>query len=268
MSEPTTPIADSNLNVVSIKRHLGTSLFAANLIYQETVDSTNTLAKRLAEQWAPEGTVVLTERQTSGRGRLGRRWLSPGFSNLTFSLLLRPAIDARGVFSLTMLLALATLDAVESLAGLAASIKWPNDLYVANKKLGGILTEFASENKVVRYVVSGLGLNVNWFPEDENGLLYPATSVLAETGRAVSREALLCAILRNCEDGYGKVVGGDLEEFRRKWNKRSLIFQKRVVVGGNRGTVQGIDGDGALILVDAQGRKKRVLNGDVTITEG
>ena len=180
----------SSLQPNIIRNKLTQSIFAPNIVFHETVDSTNSLLRDLAARGAVEGTIVIAEEQTAGRGRMGRAWLSPGHSNLYLSLLLRPAIKPDQAFVLTMVMALATIDGVEAVSGLGPMIKWPNDLYVDGRKLGGILTELSVKDRAVEHVVLGLGLNVNWKPGEERGIVYQATSVLKETGRKISRNGL------------------------------------------------------------------------------
>ena len=243
---------------------LGTSLFSENIIYRETLDSTNRLAKKLARRGAPEGTLVLTEKQTEGRGRRGRTWTSPGRVNLLLSLLLRPTLLPHEVFALTMVLALAACESVREKTGLNVFIKWPNDLYVGQKKLAGILTEFALQGKGIDYVILGIGLNVNWDP-----ISVQSTSLKAETGRKISRNDLLVAILQRFEEYYHNVLSGQRDLYYEKWNALSLIMGKDVEVESPQERVEGkalrIDYDGALIILDLKGRETRIRNGDVTV---
>ena len=134
------PPKKNRLRPSAIYERLGPSLFARNIIYHEAINSTNTLAKKLAAHGAPEGTLVLAEEQTEGRGRINRVWRSPAYENLYFTIVLRPRVQADQVFVFTMVLALAASDAVKKVIGIRPLIKWPNDLYVGSKKLGGILT--------------------------------------------------------------------------------------------------------------------------------
>jgi BirA family transcriptional regulator, biotin operon repressor / biotin---[acetyl-CoA-carboxylase] ligase len=248
---------------------LGQSLFAPNIVFHETVDSTNTLLKDLAACGAPEGTVVIAEEQTGGRGRMGRAWLSPGHLNLYLSLLLRPSVQPDQVFVLTMVMALATIDGVEKVSGLGPMIKWPNDLYVDGRKLGGILTELSVKDRAVEYVVLGLGLNVNRNPGEEQGVLYPATSVFKETGRKISRNGLLVEILISFEDYYGRVLAGNIAEIYDKWNERSMLLGKQVEIKTTGGSLFGralkIDRKGALVIEDDNGKEQTILNGDVSV---
>ena len=182
------PFQDDALLPDTLRSRLSQSPLGKNIIFRDTLHSTNTLAKELAGEGAVHGTLVLAEEQTAGRGRMGRPWFSPKYKNLLVSLLLRPPTPAEEVFIFTMVLAIAAIDGMEKVCGLRVSIKWPNDLYAGRKKLGGILTEFSALGKRVEYVVLGLGLNVNWNPGDGEGMLYPATSVFYETGKKISRE--------------------------------------------------------------------------------
>jgi BirA family biotin operon repressor/biotin-[acetyl-CoA-carboxylase] ligase len=259
----------SSLQPDVIRNKLSQSIFAQNIVFHETVDSTNTLLKDLAARGAADGTIVIAEEQTAGRGRMGRAWLSPGHTNLYVSLLLRPSVQPDQVFVLTMVMALATIDGVEAVSGLGPHIKWPNDLYVRERKLGGILTEFCVRDRAVEYVVLGLGLNVNWNPEEEQGVLYPATSVLQETGRKISRNDLLVEILISFEDYYGRVLAGKIDEVYDKWNERSMLLGKPVEIKTTDGSLFGralrIDRKGALVIGDDNGKEQTILSGDVSV---
>lgn len=248
-----------------IRECLGHSLFSANIAFRKTLDSTNLLASKLARQGAPEGTLVLAEKQTSGRGRRGREWRSPGGANLLFSLLLRPPFSPQQAFVLTMTLALAGCEAVKGATGLTSLIKWPNDLYVGRKKLAGILTEFALKANRMEYVVLGLGLNVNWKPPNEM-----ATSLLAETGRNIPRTDLLVGIVHRFEGYYKEVLSGRIEPFYEQWNTLSLIMGKDVEIASGhkkfRGRAARIDYDGSLIIQDEAGGESRIRNGDVSVS--
>lgn len=254
-----------------IRKKLGQSVFAANIIFHETLSSTNTLAKNLGARGAPEGTLVLTEKQTAGRGRMGRRWLSPANANLLFSVLLRPVLEAEQVFSLTMVFALAIIDGLKKISGVSPVIKWPNDLYLAGGKLAGILTEFSVVGRSVEYVVFGLGLNVNWNPAEKEGTGYPATSILAEAGKRVSRTDLLVEILKRFEAYSGEAVSGRLGGFYKRWNERSMLLGKGVEIETANGRISGkasrIDRKGAIIILDEHGHEQRVLSGDVSVLD-
>ena len=252
-----------------LKKRLAASLFASPIHYHASMDSTNALARTLAGQGAPEGTLVITEEQTAGRGRRGKSWVSPSGANLLFSLLLRPPMEGERVFVLTMVLALAGLKAVKKVTGVKALIKWPNDLYVGTKKLAGILTEFSVKGKRTDWAVLGMGMNVGWHPEVPEGSGAPATSLLEETGQRVSRNKLLIEILTRFEALYRDVVAGSMKALYEEWNQNCLVLGKSVVVTSEREQIEGralcIDDFGALIIEDADGHQRRILTGDVSL---
>ena len=252
-----------------IRKGLNKSLFTTNIVFHETLNSTNLLAKELAGQGAPEGTLVLTEKQTAGRGRRSRQWFSQGYSNLLFSLLMRPDFQSDRIFILTMILALSTIDGIKEACGLELMIKWPNDLYLGRKKLAGILTEFSVRNMRTEYVVLGLGLNVNWSPEKKETLLYPATSLFTETGTSISRNELLISILKKFEDNYTQVLSGKIDEFYKRWNELSLIKGCNVTIKSDRKKLRGrairIENCGTLIIRDSKGFEQKIMVGDVSL---
>jgi BirA family biotin operon repressor/biotin-[acetyl-CoA-carboxylase] ligase len=252
-----------------LKKRLAQSIFSSHIHYQASIDSTNALARTLAGQGAPEGTLVVTEEQTAGRGRRGRAWVSPAGANLLFSVLLRPPMEGERVFVLTMVLALAGLKAVKKVTGVKALIKWPNDLYVGTKKLAGVLTEFAMREKQVDWAVLGMGMNAGWHPDMPEGGGVPATSLLEETGQRVSRNELLLEILTGFETLYREVVRGNMEPLYEEWNRNCLVLGKAVVIESDRERIEGkalrIDDWGALIIEDAKGVQRRILTGDVSL---
>jgi BirA family biotin operon repressor/biotin-[acetyl-CoA-carboxylase] ligase len=264
------PPKTNRLRPSAIRKRLGSSLFANNIIYHKVINSTNNLAKDLAAHGAPEGTLVLAEEQTEGRGRINRVWLSPARENLYFTFLLRPYMHADQVFVFTMVLALAASDAIKKEIGIRPMIKWPNDLYVERKKLGGILTEFSLREKAVEYVILGLGLNVNWNPQEDESVLYPATSIFAETGIRASRSDLLIEILKLYETYYSKVLAGQIDDVYKRWNELSLIKGKEVKIHSGKETIHGnvlrIDQSGALVIINDDGKEEKIRSGDVSVS--
>ena len=254
-----------------LKKTLDKCIFGKNLVFRDTIGSTNVFLKDLAQQGACEGTVVIADDQSAGLGRLGRQWYSRARENLLFSVLLRPEIRSDNLFVLTMIFALAGIDAVMELSGIDGMIKWPNDIYIGQKKIGGILSEVAVLKGVVQQVVLGMGLNVNWQPTAEQRMLYPTSSLHGESGKRISREILLGNLLKRLEVYYKKLTGDreGTEEFYRRWNEKSVLRGKTVVIetGKERikGEASGIDHDGALTLIVAGGRKQRFLCGDVSV---
>ena len=249
------------LNAETIIDMLGESIFSRNIIIHERLESTNTVAKELAAKGEPEGTVILAEEQTAGRGRMDRKWLSPPFENLLFSIILRPLLPVEDVFVFTMILSVAVIDEIQETMELSPMIKWPNDIYMDNRKLGGILTEFSVKAERPEYVILGLGLNVNWRPEKGDNILFSSTSIREETGKRTDRNRLLAGVLKKFEGYYNEIISGRMDPLHKRWNGLSLVKGKDVTVDGHdgkiEGTALGIDRQGALILRISNGYEQR-----------
>src|SRR5262245_34889328 len=179
----------------------------------EKTTSTNDVIEKLARDGVNEGVVVFAETQTRGRGRLGRKWLSPARKGLWFSILLRPRLRPQGITQLTIAAATAIRRGLKSHTALPIEIKWPNDLLARGNKVAGILTEMSAEGTRVKYVVLGIGVDINQsadeFPPDLRAI---ATSVAIETGRSHSRSELAVAMLRELNRDYARVSEGRFPE--------------------------------------------------------
>ena len=260
-----------SFNVAYVADLLKDSIFGKNIIFKERLGSTNVFLKKIAQGGAAEGTVVIADEQTDGLGRMGRRWVSRKGENLLFSVLLRPTLAPNDVFILTMIFALAGTDALMDVTGLDAGIKWPNDIYLKQKKMGGVLTEFSVLKESVQYLVLGMGLNVNWKPKDGETLGYMTSSVFCETGKRVSREKILVALLRRLAVYYHGCMEDRKEKelLYKRWNEKSVVLGKPVVVETGRGRIIGkaaeIGQDGALRVVTSEGAEQRILCGDVSV---
>lgn len=260
----------------ALKRALATRVVGRNLHWYETVDSTNTVLLARAAEGAPDGTVVVAEYQTGGRGRGVRRWWAPPRTCLLFSILFRPPLLLPAEsHQLTMLCSLAVCEAVEEVAGLALALKWPNDLLLAGRKVGGILTEGAFTGARLAYAVVGVGLNVNVAFGAPGGeadaqelahLAEEATSLMHHLGHPVDRTALLQAILRRVDDRYHRLAEG--ERFHQEWSRRLATLGQRVRVQTGTETLLGVaeavDEGGALLVRLEDGQVRRILAGDVT----
>lgn len=231
-------------------------------LYQK-IGSTNDEAKGLADNGAPEGLLVAAEEQTAGRGRMARRWYTPPGAALAFSLVLRPALPAAQAPRLTMLAGLAVCDAIEQLTGQRPGLKWPNDILLSGRKLGGILVEGALRGEGLDYAVLGIGLNISWSPPPE-AVEYAATHLQAETGEPIDRLKLLRAILARMEARYPALTAPSL---LADWQARLLLMGEPIVIrtaeGDLRGQAQSVDDDGALLVRLDTGELRRVLAGDV-----
>lgn len=212
---------------------------------------------------------MITEKQTEGKGRLGRKWQSPSGVNLLFSVLFRPPFSIDRVFSLTMLTSVSLVDAIREMTGLRALIKWPNDIYCNGKKMAGILTEFSADSTDIEYVVVGTGLNVNWDIQDRPELEHIATSLMKEVGYPVSRITLLSHILEKLERNYKRLLRGEDDPIRDRWNRHSMVIGKEVLIDpegeGKRAKATGIDRNGALLIQEEGGRASSIVCGDVRV---
>ena len=210
---------------------LRTRWMGKKIHYFNTIDSTNSTAFQLALKGAQEGEVVVGESQEKGRGRLGRQWISPPFLNLYLSVILRPKIPPHHASLITLMAAVAAVDAIEKYAGLTPSIKWPNDLLFGKRKVAGLLNEIHSETDRVHFVILGLGINLNM---DEEGfpkeIRTKATSLKRETGGHVSRKAFVSILLEELERWYGIFLEEGGPPLLKAWKALAQIEGKRVRV--------------------------------------
>lgn len=251
-----------------IRAGLDTRTIGQEIIYLEDTDSTNLRAYLLGETGAAEGTVVIADRQSAGKGRLGRRWTSPPGVNLYTSVLLRPPISPRSAPQLTFLSAVAAARAIEETSGLEARLKWPNDILLGGKKVAGLLNELSAETDRVHFVVLGIGVNLNMqaghFPAD---LRYPATSVAMETGARISRPAFARALFRHLDGLYHLYLEKGFLPVLLAWESLFDLAGQQVEVDMQErrllGIATGLDEDGALLVRLPDGTLERVLAGDV-----
>jgi len=250
-----------------IRETLNTRVFGRReIIYLARTESTNGVAKSLAAGGAAEGTLVVSEAQTDGRGRKGRVWYSPEQEGIYASLILRPELLLMEIAKIPLLASLAVAETLLSLGLQGVKIKWPNDVLLNGRKAAGILTEAGTEIEAVDYVVIGLGLNVNTrkFPRELNRT---ATSLCLETGRSFERSGILAAVLRRLEGYYDSLGRGGAGPLIEKWKTLTDILGRRVSVDvmGRRlsGVVQDLDRDGALVVRARNGEIHKVLSGDI-----
>lgn len=239
--------------------------------YRERVGSTNDLAKDLARGGAPEGLLVVADEQTSGKGRLGRTWLSPPGAALAMSLVLRPEMPPYHAPRITLAAAVAVCEAVRELTGLPAGIKWPNDVQVGGRKLCGILTEMEAEMERVAFVVLGIGVNVSLRREQMDPAFRETATSLALEGARVRRADLVRAILSRLERAYDELTGGKWADVLDRWRALSVTLGSAVRVlradGGAavEGVAEAVDEEGALLVRDAAGTLHRIFSGEVSI---
>ena len=251
----------------TLRDALTTRFVGRRLEYRAVLGSTQDLARRLAQAGAAEGTVVLAGRQTAGRGRLGRSFISPR-GGLYFTVVLRPALEQ--LRPLPIVAALAVARGLERVAGLRTALKWPNDVLVGGRKICGILVESELMGQAVSYALVGIGVNVNTDMAAYPEIAAIATSVTAEAGRSVSREALAVAVLSELEALYLAVQSG--RRVQDEWRARLETLGRQVCVTSGQtveeGLAEDVDGDGSLILLRPDGSRVSIAAGDVTLREG
>jgi BirA family biotin operon repressor/biotin-[acetyl-CoA-carboxylase] ligase len=244
--------------------------FMGRIIHSyEELPSTQGVARDLALGGCPEGTVVLAERQTEGRGRIGRPWSSLP-QGVAMSVVLRPETEPEKASVFPLLAGVAVAESVSSVTGLRARLKWPNDVLVQGRKAAGILAELSAELDRINHLVLGIGINVNaraWqMPSD---MAAEATSLRAESGTHVSRIDLVRVILTELERYYDILLRRGFEPVRQAWKTLGATLGARVLVerGGKEleGTALDIDRQGALILEARDGTRVRVTAGDIRL---
>lgn len=253
-----------------ILSRLQTRWLGHNICYRDSIESTNTLAKGLANEGCPNGLVVVAEEQGAGKGRLSRGWISPYAKGIWFSVVLKPPFLPQEASKCTLLAAVAVVKAVNKIAGVHAAIKWPNDILLMGRKLVGILTEMNAEFGHINYVVIGTGINTNAtpydYPEDVKDI---AVSVADAATEQFTRVDLLCDILKNMEDLYEKALLDGFAPILEEWCKYSCTLGQEVKVMAPDctyfGKAEDIDEDGLLIVRKVDGTLEKVMAGDVSI---
>lgn len=247
---------------------LETSVMGHNVRTYETVESTQLLAHQAASQGAAEGTLVIAEMQTGGKGRLGRSWYSPRHAGIWMSLVLRPDIPLSRAPQITLLTAVAMVKTIKQETGLDADIKWPNDILLNGKKVCGILTELQAEADRINYLIVGIGVNVNTpveaFPAELRTI---ATSLRQESGRMIRRAAFIQTFCAQFEQLYQEYLQLGFAPIRARWEACSVTLGQQVTVRTIRetlvGRAVGLDADGSLIVEDAAGVRHNVYSADI-----
>lgn len=255
-----------------INKHLKTKAFGRVIIFYREVESTNDVAFDLAKKDAAEGTVVIADAQTKGRGRLQRKWISPPGFNLYLSIIFRPSISSKDAGVLTLVSAIAIFEVLNSL-GIKCHIKWPNDLLINRRKVAGVLTEMEPVGERVQFVLGGLGINLNMTRMMMNDLMGEvseiATSVMEELGREVDRSEFAANVINLLETWYDVFKSKGKSTIINEWKKRWGDLNKRVRVRINRNVIEGIaydlDENGFLLMRKDNGEIERVIVGDLTV---
>ena len=239
------------------------------ILYLDEVDSTNTAAKKAAENGAVHGTLVVSERQTGGKGRRGRAWDSPRETGIFMTLILRPNMAPVHASMLTLVAALAVADGIRECTGAESLIKWPNDIVMSGKKICGILTEMSADPDCINYVAVGIGINVNMeeFPEEIRGV---AASIFTETGKKTKRSLLISSVMAAFERYYEVFMkttdmSGLLEDYNGKLANCGRTVRVLDPAGEYSGTAIGIDREGELLVEMEDTTVRRVLSGEVSV---
>jgi BirA family biotin operon repressor/biotin-[acetyl-CoA-carboxylase] ligase len=270
--------APDRLYAEEVQPRLATRWLARRYIWLDDTDSTNRVAAELAREGAEHGTTVVAESQSAGRGRLGRSFFSPPYLNLYTSIVLRPNLDTARAPTTILAAAIAVAETVAATVDdpAAVEIKWPNDVLLGGLKSSGILMEMGAEATRVRYLVLGIGVNLNvdraLFPDEFRAL---ATSLASHRGRPVDRVDFAARLYDNLEAVLDRHAQGGFEAVRMDFEARFQMRGRRVrvldAVGGGAAAVEGaatgIDDDGALLVLRDDGTTERVVAGDVTIAK-
>ncbi|WP_050748582.1 biotin--[acetyl-CoA-carboxylase] ligase [Halothermothrix orenii] len=256
------------ITVTEVLAGLKTNLIGKEVRVFSSIDSTNNKARELAKGGASGGTIVIAEEQTGGKGRLGRKWYSPPYTGLWFSVIVRPHLPSNRAPFLTIITSLVVKKAINKL-GIEVLIKWPNDILIRGKKVCGILSEIMATPDVINTAIIGIGINVN---QDSFPSKIPlATSLKQVCGHNVNRIELLQDILMEFENYYNRLKDGCYRDLVTEWKNSMDILGKEVdIVAGNEiisGKVVSISRRGELVLIDPDGNKHLFWAGDVTLRQ-
>jgi BirA family biotin operon repressor/biotin-[acetyl-CoA-carboxylase] ligase len=261
--------ASSKLLPHEVHKKLGNQVIGGKIRYFEHIPSTNIVGKQLCSEGDPKklhGTVIIAEEQTGGVGRMGRAWISPA-GGIWITIILKPHVPIDHVFMITMAGSVAIARAIRKEFELGALIKWPNDIFIGKKKIGGLLLEMAAEADTVHYCLLGIGIDVNNPVGDfATELQRDITSIKSEVGHEVDRASFLARILREFENRYQLLESGEYEAITQEWKSLSATLENRVEIRTLKNSFEGeavdIDEFGALIVRKDNGKLERVIAGD------
>jgi BirA family biotin operon repressor/biotin-[acetyl-CoA-carboxylase] ligase len=262
LSAPDTPLPDE------IKTDLRTTFLGQEVHYYQTLESTQLVAHSLAKEGAKQGTIVIADQQAGGKGRLGRVWHSPPGTGIWISILLRPQLELHRCPQLTLLAAVAIVQAIREQTGLQAMIKWPNDILINRKKVCGILTELSAESDYINYLIVGIGINVNApsFPDELRAI---ATSLRIESNREIKRVPIIQTLLQKFEALYFLYLEEGFSPIKQLWEEYAISIGKRVTIrqvnGSMEGIALGIDHEGVLLVQKDDGSVEKVYSADIEI---
>jgi BirA family biotin operon repressor/biotin-[acetyl-CoA-carboxylase] ligase len=250
----------------SILIDLHTKFIGQKLYFYDEVDSTQFVAHQKISEGAKSGTVIVSELQTGGKGRLARVWDSQSGKGIWMSLILKPQIEIAKVPQFTFIASLAVVSAIEEVTHLEPQIKWPNDIYIGKQKVCGVLTEMRSEAGLVEAIIIGIGINVNQteFPEE---IKEKATSLAILAGHSFPRAKLLQEILRQLEKYYQVFMDDGFGPIKLLWEAKAIPFREKIIVstmqGSIEGAAEGISDEGVLLVRDDSGVRHQIYSADI-----
>jgi BirA family biotin operon repressor/biotin-[acetyl-CoA-carboxylase] ligase len=249
-----------------IQRELKTNIIGRKIIYLPRVPSTMDFARQEAQKGASEGTVIIAEEQTEGRGRLKRKWLTPK-GNIALSIILYPTVTSLPY--LIMIASLAVLQSIEKVTGVKGQIKWPNDILIGGKKVCGILIENEVRGKKVAYSIVGIGINVELKVDDYTEIADTAVSLESKSSKDDLQTKLIKALLEAFDNLYRQLPNG--KTIFKVWQNKLMTLGKKVKVQSGsqiiEGVAEGVDEGGALMIRQVDGTLARVVAGDVALRE-
>jgi BirA family biotin operon repressor/biotin-[acetyl-CoA-carboxylase] ligase len=249
---------------------LKTSIIGKRILHYSEITSTQDIADKIARDGAEEGTCVIAEKQTSGRGRMSRNWASPFKDGVYISIILRPNLKPLHIIQVPLIAGVALVKAIQKTVNLEPSIKWPNDIFISGRKVAGILTEVNCDIDTVHYIILGMGINVNTrkiaLPKEVKDI---ATSLSHECGHEVSRVDFLQSLLSELEKVYTEFVSNGFENIGRQWMTYNNTIGSNISVKDGRNVFEGkavrIDEDGFLIIQTEDGQTQRIISADVSL---
>jgi len=258
---------DKAFSYTTISKSLDTTEFGHPLYYYNSTSSTNNKAKDFALNGEPEGTLVVANEQTAGRGRFDRRWFTPKGSGLAVSFILRSKLSNPEISQMPLLGGLATAHAIEQLYNISPKLKWPNDIWVEQKKIAGILVETSYTENLPEWQILGIGVNVNSAPLEVTNPSYDASCLADIIGHKVDRVNLLQQLVRNVGLLYNQL---EQNSIREEWQKRMLWKNQYIEVidsGHNpiEGIVLGVETNGALIIQLSNGDQLKIYSGEIRL---
>jgi len=264
------------ISLYEISHGLGTQTIGSDIKYFDVIDSTNNYAKKIAQEGCKEGTVVVADTQTLGRGRLGRSWDSPGGKGIWLSVVLRPEMPPYDAQIITLAASVAVVLAIKNTTGIEAQIKWPNDILLGGKKVCGILTEMNSEMDRINYLVLGIGININQQKEDFPEELWDtATSISLYANEnnlpmtTLRRSDIIKNMLRELEIIYKKVCTGKTVDILEQWKRYSAVLDRKIrVIYKNSeiiGVAREVTKDGRLVVDCDDGVTREIISGEVSV---